>query len=165
MDANRAGVKAPLATVVLRDGLAYFVILLGLNLLTLAGWITQDLNYFSTIMSPLTSITISRFLMNLRQADCTRSGSELDCPSFVRAQLSSVRFASFVGNFGEPLDNEENTIWLSEDIDECHGSQDLAFDPTPLASVGEGRAEDPEKAITRADDSTTCADVQTCDIS
>ncbi|KAJ8487771.1 hypothetical protein ONZ51_g3950 [Trametes cubensis] len=75
--AARANVKTSLLQLLLRDGTIYFVILLILNVLQIIVRITAQANFITTFEEPLTAILISRFLMNLREIDFTRSNSRV----------------------------------------------------------------------------------------
>ncbi|OCH84964.1 hypothetical protein OBBRIDRAFT_839315 [Obba rivulosa] len=117
--ARSSGSKAPLADMLLRDGTLYFLVLLILNVLHIAGTATNVFVYTTMFTTPISSIIISHFLMNLRETAAapatTGVASDGGRPSFVRTQLSDLRFASFVGNMGAPLDHSSaahSTSWL-----------------------------------------------------
>jgi len=131
-EANRLNLKTPLVTMLLLDGTAYFVVLLMLNILQIATITTNvfldTANFFTT---PISSIIISYFLLNLRQVAETSAENDIDNgrPSFIRSQLghrhlpqqSSMRFASFVGNMGEMLNYESETSDPNTDWQEQGG--------------------------------------------
>ncbi|EMD39746.1 hypothetical protein CERSUDRAFT_92236 [Gelatoporia subvermispora B] len=102
--ADQNDVETPLVTMLLRDGTLYFAALLVLNIFNIVGWIfvfsVQD---FTT---PLSSVIISHFLMNLRQASST-GNQEMTSQSWSdeqgRSPAVSLRFASFIDNMGESL--------------------------------------------------------------
>ncbi|KAI0646257.1 hypothetical protein C8Q79DRAFT_926268 [Trametes meyenii] len=74
VSAVEANVKTSLLTLLLRDGTIYFIILLILNILHIIVRITAQANFITTFEEPLTSILISRFIMNLRELDYTPRG-------------------------------------------------------------------------------------------
>ncbi|OCH87019.1 hypothetical protein OBBRIDRAFT_837711 [Obba rivulosa] len=107
---------ASLATLLLRDGTIYFLIFLFLNVIQMILFLTGVFNYVTIFITPLSSILVSRFIMNLRQIHLTRETMGGPRPSFVRtvtmngtaseprSHLTSLRFASaIVGNMGAPL--------------------------------------------------------------
>ncbi|OCH94187.1 hypothetical protein OBBRIDRAFT_180490 [Obba rivulosa] len=105
-DAWRNNIRSPLATALLKDGTLHFIFLLLLKILNIAGIWTDVFAYLGTdLLPPLTSIIISHFLLNLRQAadEIQGVGSQMSRPSFVCSQTPSVRFMSFVDNIGEEL--------------------------------------------------------------
>ncbi|OCH88020.1 hypothetical protein OBBRIDRAFT_115613 [Obba rivulosa] len=126
-DADKANVKASLVTFLLRDGTFYFIILLALNTMHMAFYLTNTFVNISWFIVPISSILISRFLLNLRQVYLP-ARNESGRPSFVRSvhnsesHMSDVRFAStFIGNMGAPLDYGSFTV--ASDID---GTRDLS---------------------------------------
>ncbi|EMD33637.1 hypothetical protein CERSUDRAFT_76360 [Gelatoporia subvermispora B] len=114
-NADQAGIQTPLASLLLRDGTMYFVVLLCLNILNIVGKWTNGFAYaslfsFPSLESRLSSIIISHFLLNLRQVAYQPQDNAYDTRlSFVRSYVDgemgsrqqSLRFASFVGNMGE----------------------------------------------------------------
>ena len=101
---------------------------------------------FCTITSPadtelhfsLSSIIITRFLLNLREA-ATNPGpqDEESRPSFVRSRdhgsTSSLRFGSFVGNMGELLDRGEDE---DDDLSWDNAGDDEDIDPEGVSVTG-----------------------------
>ncbi|OCH86416.1 hypothetical protein OBBRIDRAFT_797216 [Obba rivulosa] len=114
-NARRLNINAPLAEMLLKDGTAYFLILLSLNVIDIAGW-TANVFVFgaATLTNPLSSIIISHFLLNLRQYSCkgNRDTINSQLPSQNGSQGASIRFASFVDNMGEPVDHGMD--WTSD---------------------------------------------------
>ncbi|EMD31627.1 hypothetical protein CERSUDRAFT_100293 [Gelatoporia subvermispora B] len=108
--ARGLNVKAPLMTLILRDGTLYFVGLLSINVLSLVGWATNVFTDAGVFSTPLCSIIITHFLLNLRQLahgstdgiSRPHSGRE-GTPDPVDSQTSSLQFGLFVGNMGESL--------------------------------------------------------------
>ncbi|EMD34602.1 hypothetical protein CERSUDRAFT_97193 [Gelatoporia subvermispora B] len=149
--ARSSGSKAPLATMLLRDGTLYFLwvnfwcqdpqlcfvfdnifpnsVLLILKVLHIAGVATNVFVYTTMFTTPISSIIVSHFLMNLREVASapTTNGVQSTVPSFVRTQVSELRFASFVGNMGAPLDHSADTDslefgWEGESLETEVGS-------------------------------------------
>ncbi|EMD31616.1 hypothetical protein CERSUDRAFT_100286 [Gelatoporia subvermispora B] len=152
--AREHNVKTPLMTMLLRDGTLYFLGLLSLNVLNLAGQVTNVFTRASAFSTPLSAIIITHFLINLRQlADV--SANVISDPSFVRegapnviqSQTSSLRFGSFVGNMGESLvhgskhDNRDE-VW-DEDVQDAAGHLSVntqIIQESPNASVASARS-------------------------
>ncbi|EMD33641.1 hypothetical protein CERSUDRAFT_76363 [Gelatoporia subvermispora B] len=122
--ADRTGTRAPLASMLIRDGTFYFVLILLLNILQIVG---NNTGVFAGTTGffgqPLSGIIVSRFLMNLRQLDRTTSdaavtrqpfGISLSGEQSEYTQGSSLRFVSMLGNMGEELE---------------HGSEDVTWPP------------------------------------
>ncbi|OCH95068.1 hypothetical protein OBBRIDRAFT_831176 [Obba rivulosa] len=114
-DARLLNIDSPLTSALLRDGTAYFLLLLLLNILQILGNATLVFIYVGNYLSPpLYSLVITHFLLSLRQVNWSSTDTVTDgmLPSFVRSQRdepqstslhSSIRFASFVDNMGEIL--------------------------------------------------------------
>jgi len=106
--ADRNNFETPVVTMLLRDGTLYFLALLILNVFNIVGWAT-DVFVFSVedFTTPLSSIIISHFLMNLRQASASGTQVSPSSPLWSDQQndspTPSLRFASCVGNMGESL--------------------------------------------------------------
>ncbi|KAH9947315.1 hypothetical protein B0H21DRAFT_348005 [Amylocystis lapponica] len=111
--ADRIDVKAPLVTLLLRDGTLYFLLLLLLNILHMALYLANifvDMIYF---IGPISSVIMSRFLLNLRQVYLTDNIDETRTST--RSNVSDMRFAaSFVGNLGAPLSYGESRTFRPE---------------------------------------------------
>ncbi|EMD33169.1 hypothetical protein CERSUDRAFT_98766 [Gelatoporia subvermispora B] len=128
-DARRNNIRAPFATILLKDGTLYFIALLIINVVNIIGITTASFNttvtYFAT---PLSSIIVTRFLLNLRQLASIESyDSETSRAANAEAEqgtwLSQIRFNhSFVDNMGEDLehsidmqDRDSGMTWLESD--------------------------------------------------
>ncbi|KZT06063.1 uncharacterized protein LAESUDRAFT_759600 [Laetiporus sulphureus 93-53] len=114
-EAVAVNMKASIVTLLLRDGTIYFAVLLVLNVAHLVLSLTNvflDITFFVTSFV-LSSIIISRFLLNLRQVSSTDDESLDGGPSFVRSSPSTVRFPAFVGSMGAPLDHERHSLTIS----------------------------------------------------
>ncbi|KAH9829437.1 uncharacterized protein C8Q71DRAFT_403639 [Rhodofomes roseus] len=92
---DSAKVKLPLTTLLLRDGTAYFSILLVLNIINIIMWTTNNVTEFPTT---LTTVLLSRFILNLRQRALAPQ-SIVSSPS----QLSDIRFSTLVQSFSDSL--------------------------------------------------------------
>jgi len=94
-----------------------------MNALNIAGQATNVFIYAGSFATPLSSIIVTHFLLNLREVAYGAQNSVDDSrsPSFVsagragrvRSQTSSLWFASFVGNMGEQLKHGSD----SDDLD------------------------------------------------
>ncbi|OBZ73196.1 hypothetical protein A0H81_07320 [Grifola frondosa] len=126
--AARHHVRAGIIRLLLRDGTIYFVILLILNLLHIAVKITQQTNFITTFEEPLTSIMISRFLLNLREVDSAAPSSvgEDGGEAGDEEGMGTLRFVtSVVGPLGEPLDHsfvDDDVEEITEEVEEAQGS-------------------------------------------
>ncbi|KAH9846946.1 hypothetical protein C2E23DRAFT_946664 [Lenzites betulinus] len=109
----QANVKVSLASLLLRDGLSFVSVLLIANVFHIAFSLTGRFTLTLTMEEPLTTILVSRFLLNLREADASRAVDDLDAmsrPSFVGGpnggDVNTLRFASsFIAPLGAPLDH------------------------------------------------------------
>ncbi|EMD31624.1 hypothetical protein CERSUDRAFT_119664 [Gelatoporia subvermispora B] len=148
-------VKTPLMTMLLRDGTFYFLGLLTLNALNLAGQTTNVFSYASTFSTPLSAMIITHFPLSLRQL-AHGSSDNTSRPSFVQdgtsdpvhSQTSSLRFGSFVGNMSESLmdgseDDDRDVAWdndVQNDVDDVrldaqiiHDSSGVSSTPAPVS--------------------------------
>ncbi|EMD40159.1 hypothetical protein CERSUDRAFT_92653 [Gelatoporia subvermispora B] len=117
-DARICGVKMPLAEAMIRDGTFYFMVNLCINVIQVVGNLTNAFTNVFVFITPVTSIIISRFLLNLRGVAYGSRSDGLDnsCPPIVavrndqehgEASSGSLRFGSFIGNMGAELVHEE----------------------------------------------------------
>jgi len=149
--ALKNNIRTPVATMLLRDGTVYFLGLLSLNILNIVGTSTNVFAYATDFTTPLSSIIITHFSLNLRQVAYGPQSNVDDShsPSFVqtghagqvRSRMSSLRFASFVGNMGEQLNHGSD----SDDFDMAWNHDSDAFSNvlTNDAALG-ARAQDEE---------------------
>lgn len=131
------GARAPLATLLLRDGTLYFMALLCLNILNIAGQSTNVFVYAAQFTVPLSSIIITHFFLNLHQISHPTRG-DADDSHFM--QQSSLRFATFVGNMGEHLDHGTDPVPITD--------SDLDWEPTSSDAVkglGDATRADPHE--------------------
>ncbi|TCD64640.1 hypothetical protein EIP91_003842 [Steccherinum ochraceum] len=95
-------VKTSLGLMLLRDGTIFFVFLLTLNAINLVAIKAQRFGAVPAISDVVTSILISRFLLNLRGVYVVNE--IVTSSSFHPSRMSDVRFAdSITGNLGAPL--------------------------------------------------------------
>ncbi|KAI0723887.1 hypothetical protein C8T65DRAFT_627788 [Cerioporus squamosus] len=100
-------------TVLLRDGSAYFAIWTILNTIHIVGTYVQAVEYITIFTDAVTSILVSRFILNLRDAaSCTAHDQHLDSlypfdESWCPAPNS---MSSFLGPLGAPLDHSSGTV-------------------------------------------------------
>lgn len=112
------GSRGGISYLLLRDGTTYFVTLLLLNILSLLSIRVQAFNNMPTLIDTLTSILISRFILDLR--DNSRPGEDSSEWNAHLSEISDVQFAvpsrsqrtsRFIGNLGA-------SIGLDDDIDD-----------------------------------------------
>jgi len=128
-DADRNGIKVPLVRMLLRDRTLYFLTFMALNVLNIAGDITNSLfGLLQSLILSLQSIFISYFLLNLRRiAQGSEDASEISSSWPANSQHSTIKFAAFVNNMGEQLTHgsdppDREVAWSApdeEDVDVC----------------------------------------------
>ncbi|KAH9849067.1 hypothetical protein C2E23DRAFT_906155 [Lenzites betulinus] len=137
----KTGFKTPLATLVLRDGTAYFLILFASFIITI---ITDGIRDSLTILlvwpyfdQVITVILCSRFILNLRGVYFATDGCEGD--ALTTLHLSDVRFggitSTIVGNLGATL-----TTTFAQPV------------PAPLPAAAHSEGGDSPASATGADD-------------
>ncbi|OCH91589.1 hypothetical protein OBBRIDRAFT_792065 [Obba rivulosa] len=117
--ATRANMKSPLATILLVDGTAYFLLLLALNIMDIIGFVLGIFIWtVGAFTIPLSAVIISHFLLNLRRLSYEPEGSGLDSHRFSSGSINrgSIRFAPFVDNMGELVDQGDNPSDCWEDF-------------------------------------------------
>ncbi|KAI0338178.1 hypothetical protein BDW22DRAFT_818748 [Trametopsis cervina] len=123
--ARGSDLKAPLTTLLVRDGTFYFVILLILNIFTMfQNSSSIILNNVPLLLQPMTMIIVYRFILNLRLID---SREEYD----TSARYSTVRFmnsAMMVGNMAEPLH-------VNDDPQEDYGGPSAVEEPSQSEEI------------------------------
>ncbi|KAI0327895.1 hypothetical protein GY45DRAFT_1256050 [Cubamyces sp. BRFM 1775] len=139
-DSMQAGVRAPLATLVLRDGTAYFLILLVIQLVTIVSnqsltiWLVWP--YFDQV---LTVIFLSRFMLDLRGlyfAD--RAGCEGESSlHWSDVQFHGFTAANVVGNFGATL-STTLTLSVHSDVSEYEPTDARGGRSDSVLGEGEG---------------------------
>ncbi|EMD35581.1 hypothetical protein CERSUDRAFT_96693 [Gelatoporia subvermispora B] len=136
--AQRQNVWNPLLNLLLRDGTLYFLALLSLNALSIAGWISDVFTVASTFSIPLSSIIISHFLLNLRKitnvstsSRGSSSGTQDEDLDQLCSCVSTPVLSSFLGNMGELLDYDADgdidVMWEGVD-DVHHGAEDVGVE-------------------------------------
>ncbi|TBU33978.1 hypothetical protein BD311DRAFT_773874 [Dichomitus squalens] len=137
-DSARLGVRTPLATLLLRDGTAYFIILLLLETVTLVSsnigsqltvWMIWP--YFAQV---LTVIFLSRLMLDLRglyfadHAPRVHGGpsAPAGAESTFSVKMSDIRFntSRIVGNMGATLSHPDHTSSISSDASGFAGTHD-----------------------------------------
>ncbi|KAH9846947.1 hypothetical protein C2E23DRAFT_890400 [Lenzites betulinus] len=124
--AAEANIKVSLSTLILRDGTTYFLVLLAMNTLHIALTVSVRFTWIIALEEPLTTVLVSRFLLNLRAVDSNHSTDNITNPSFVQHPDGGVtgnptRYAmSFIAPLGAPLRHggsvlEENDLFELED--------------------------------------------------
>ncbi|KAI0084424.1 hypothetical protein BDY19DRAFT_997774 [Irpex rosettiformis] len=127
-EARQLRIKAPLATLLFRDGTFYFVVLLIVNVLQVIGGNIPSLSTIgvsSPFFDTLQPIIVCRFILNLRQVKPAGSswisGNQSGSLRFVGNAGESLRF----GADEEPEEEEENT---AERLAEAEKPDTLAQD-------------------------------------
>ncbi|KAI1791541.1 hypothetical protein LXA43DRAFT_1061301 [Ganoderma leucocontextum] len=150
-----------LASIMLRNGIMYFVVLSILNILHLV--LTQvsvvvstgGLSYISAFTPPLSSILVSHFLLDLQEAHQRKavglaaSGDDSD-PSDASQGLSirSINFANALGSLGATIDPPDyGRDNHDEGADGCFTAGSEGISPNESESCQESRILD-ESAIT-----------------
>ncbi|KAJ3015486.1 hypothetical protein NUW54_g1035 [Trametes sanguinea] len=120
--AVQANMQVSLATLLVRDGTIYFLVLLAMNTFHIAFSLTGRFTYTITFEEPLTTILISRFLLNLREASMSTGQLSIDMsePSFIRRPPQEEEgalnvVASFIAPLGAFLDHSVEPV--CEDVD------------------------------------------------
>ncbi|KAJ3556423.1 hypothetical protein NM688_g2035 [Phlebia brevispora] len=108
--ASRVDVHVPLSYLILRDGTIYFMILLALNvlqILVVGVSVFEKLEPVNSFIVTLTPILISRFILNLRDANESRKNSTEDAydSRFSHPGFRVPTLPSFTDNMGEMLDH------------------------------------------------------------
>ncbi|KAI0335556.1 hypothetical protein GY45DRAFT_809576 [Cubamyces sp. BRFM 1775] len=146
--AAQTDVKVSLTSLILRDGTIYFLVLLYMNTIHIVLSLTGRFTFTITFEEPLTTILVSRFLLNLREVNEMRGSTDsadydMSRPSFVRP-LSEIApeerhslVASFIAPLGAPL---AHSSFLA---DEPHGGPSGGYDDTELV----GPVEDEQEAV------------------
>ncbi|KAI0653342.1 hypothetical protein C8Q70DRAFT_927948 [Cubamyces menziesii] len=143
-DSMQAGVRAPLATLLLRDGTAYFLVLLVIQLVTIISnkvspscsltiWLVWP--YFDQV---LTVIFLSRFMLDLRGlyfADRARCDAESSL-HWSDVQFHGFTAANVVGNMGATL-STTLTLSMHSDVSEYEPSHAGDGRSGPAFSEGE----------------------------
>ncbi|KAI0343989.1 hypothetical protein BDW22DRAFT_1113028 [Trametopsis cervina] len=107
------GAHRSMSYLILRDGTAYFLMLLALDIFSLLSIRVEAFNNILAIIETLTSMLITRFILDLREdsmAAQTGSISSL-LPSNIPELRLAVRWSSsLVGNLGAPVVNDCNAL-------------------------------------------------------
>ncbi|KAH9889400.1 hypothetical protein C8Q73DRAFT_707436 [Cubamyces lactineus] len=129
--ARMARMRVSLTYSLLTDGTLYFVCLLILNVVNIVVNVVDNTSAVSAFQDPITSILVSRFLLNLR--DVHDAGDTR--PSFVQSRsegathAATVQFAEFVRPMGAELAFEDwadrSTGW-SDEVDESSTENELS---------------------------------------
>ncbi|KAI0669471.1 hypothetical protein C8Q78DRAFT_977408 [Trametes maxima] len=139
----KTGVRTPLATLLLRDGTGYFLVLLVIQLISI---ITSQVGHHTTIWvvwpyfdQIFSVIFLSRFMLNLRGLYFANNGADREpgAQSTLPAHWSDIKFqelsARVVGNLGATLDTtgvlpgESSTSMTTTTTDSEVGAQEWAY--------------------------------------
>ncbi|KAI0794568.1 hypothetical protein C8Q74DRAFT_1366001 [Fomes fomentarius] len=124
-----------LSSIVLLDGTAYFLVMLFLNILDMCfSLLTVGPNtaiQFSSLVTqfiePITSILVSRFLLNLQGAnrDAVNLTSRSPSQQLTSTGGQTLNFARIIGSLGSSLDFTESDDTYSEDDDVTHEEENM----------------------------------------
>ncbi|KAI0669609.1 hypothetical protein C8Q78DRAFT_977205, partial [Trametes maxima] len=139
--AHDGQLRMSLTKAILKDGTLYFACLLILNVANIIVNAVPNSSAVSAFQDPITSILVSRFLLNLRD---TSGGVDVDMgstrPSFVRSYrdhrrttASTLQFSGFMDPMGADLDHgltsvsDDPITWDGgEDGDACSEGNDIS---------------------------------------
>lgn len=126
-------IQTSLVNMLFRDGTVYFVFLLILNVVNLIAIKEQAFGAIPALTDVITSILISRFMLNLRSV-YTASDSDISS-SFHPSKFSDIRFVNtIVGNLGAPLNTGAATDHSDPVDDEPDASRLVQCSSDPLAA-------------------------------
>ncbi|KAH8083298.1 hypothetical protein BXZ70DRAFT_958347 [Cristinia sonorae] len=128
--------QAPLFMCIIRDGTLHFLLMLTLNVIQLGiATVPGAPNILSYVITPLSSILISRFLLNLRQVNdvVQRDATTLFMNTTI---LSARQFHSevIIGNLGESLYWGSGSEYSSSRGKVVNTTQDLSTDHDSLSA-------------------------------
>ncbi|CCM06021.1 uncharacterized protein FIBRA_08265 [Fibroporia radiculosa] len=131
-----------ISSLIQRDGTVYFLTLLVLNVVNLIAIKFQDYGCIPALTEVLSSILISRFLLNLRGVYLSDSELQEDAINKLStnrdlgtSQLSSLRFSySIAGNLGAPLNDLLSDAYFDGGSEHSSVHDDVAYiSANPLA--------------------------------
>ncbi|OCH84400.1 hypothetical protein OBBRIDRAFT_829504 [Obba rivulosa] len=89
-------IRASIMSLLIRDGILYFSLLLLLNCTHIVLWVTGQFEYISTLTIPIYSIIISRFILTLRTIYLSFNRSSIMRTQYAPpSHISTVHFTSF----------------------------------------------------------------------
>ncbi|KAJ3489253.1 hypothetical protein NLI96_g2240 [Meripilus lineatus] len=151
----KLGVKASLTTLLLRDGTIYFLLLLMLNVCNVVAIRFGRFGALPAITEVITSILISRFIINLREVYICGDRDNTTLP--ISTKFTSVRFAdNIVGNLGAPLGSkEESTNFLTFSTTHDGPAGNISNDPLmEFLPMSPSQRDTPTDEQTYADDAS-----------
>jgi len=113
-----------LSRLVLRDGTVYFVVLLGVNITAIVFSLTPKFFSFNIVgifVRPIRAMLLCRLILNLRSYNTAGTTTY----TADGRQISSVRFATALGNIGAPLSMGSSEDWEDGDDYTTTGSSDV----------------------------------------
>ncbi|KZT71027.1 hypothetical protein DAEQUDRAFT_810281 [Daedalea quercina L-15889] len=120
-NASALDVKTPIAVLLLRDGTIYFGVLLVINILSLALWVTNVLEAASTFSSALNTILFSRLFLNLREAAIAPGSTASTTSKSPNEHFTSLVFGNIGGSLAHGMDAhaESGTVQSMQDDEEA----------------------------------------------
>ncbi|PCH33282.1 hypothetical protein WOLCODRAFT_147383 [Wolfiporia cocos MD-104 SS10] len=126
-----------LAGVLLRDGVVYFTFLLLLNIAQVGLWVTDSAynKVCTALLSPMTSIVISRMLLNMRrtQRDTDMEGrsSEHATASSTQTQITEWSISVVLNSVGWQTDASTGSSSEHEDMGQPQTAERVSADGMP----------------------------------
>ncbi|GJE85329.1 hypothetical protein PsYK624_014080 [Phanerochaete sordida] len=115
------GIAMSLTTCLLRDGTAYFLVMLSLNVAQIAIFDPYDGQVLGPFVNAVPLMLASRFILNLRQAN---EPIEREAPSQPWSSAVFKRSAVPIGNISEPLDIGNDDVHTDDEGEyEAEGSE------------------------------------------
>ncbi|KZT08757.1 uncharacterized protein LAESUDRAFT_723688 [Laetiporus sulphureus 93-53] len=137
MEVRKLRFKGSITTVLMRDGTLYFMALLLLNILEIVIKVHYEnsqnaASWVSVFLPPISSILISRFILNLRQL----SLGSVDLNTISHSTQNTPDIPSrLVGNFGADVQHTSPVFEDVEDNDEDEQNISGDFEAHELAQV------------------------------
>ncbi|OCH84188.1 hypothetical protein OBBRIDRAFT_431088 [Obba rivulosa] len=113
--ADRVNNRTALVTTLLMDGTVYFLALLAVNVLNIVAKATGVSEALGTFITPLSSMIISHFLLNLRQAESQPWGDAVSSQHHAYSSKINFALATLVNDMSEDLSH--GAILADPDID------------------------------------------------
>ncbi|KZT02208.1 uncharacterized protein LAESUDRAFT_730378 [Laetiporus sulphureus 93-53] len=120
VEMRKLRIKGSIATMLMRDGTLHFMALLLLNIFNIQYVFTgsQYSGYASNFLLPISSILISRFILNLRQV----SYGSVDLDTISHSTLDTLDLPSrLVGNFGAELQDTSLGFDIEDNMEDEQG--------------------------------------------
>ncbi|RPD72646.1 hypothetical protein L226DRAFT_614790 [Lentinus tigrinus ALCF2SS1-7] len=121
--------RGSIAAIMLWNGLLYFIVLFALNVIHLALWLTSvfgnPVSFMTEFTDPLTTILITRFLLDLQEAEQRDMKLDSDNPLHFPRSYGALSFARVMGSVGETIVPGAARKDACEDYLDSEGDGDL----------------------------------------